>query len=345
MSAFNTPLGKKTLSQLSEILEKPRKVNIVTHFNPDGDAMGSTLGLAHYLQKKKHKVQIITPNPWPAFIDWMPGLNMAMDFEHHEKKSTKVLKEAEVVFCLDFNHPSRVGKQMEDTLKGLNSTIVVIDHHQQPDSFAKFLFSDTSASSTCEMIYQFIEALGDIHFLDEQISTCLYTGIMTDTGSFRFSSTGAHTHQIAAQLLIHGCKHEEIHSHIFDNNSVNRMQLLGFCLSEKMTVLPDLHAAFISLRKDELERFHYHKGDTEGVVNYPLSIQGVGLSALFIEKEEDIKISFRSRGSLDVNKLARELFNGGGHINAAGANTDMSMDEAISTFVQALHQNREGNSK
>jgi phosphoesterase RecJ-like protein len=341
MSVFQSSEGKKTLALLSEFMSSPRKVVIVTHFNPDGDAMGSTLGLAHFLKKKKHKVQIITPNPWPGFIDWMPGLGMAVDFEHHEKKSRKNMSDAEIVFCLDFNHPARVGPLMEGALRGIKAPMVVIDHHQQPDTFARYLFSDTTASSTCEMVFQYISAMGEEALVDEAISSCLYTGMMTDTGSFRFASTTPATHLIAAELLQRGCKHDEIHSHIFDNNSVGRMQLLGFCLSEKMMVLPELHAAFISLRKDELERFHYRKGDTEGVVNYPLSIEGIRLSALFIEREEEIKISFRSRGDIDVNKLARALFKGGGHINAAGANTDLSMDEAISAFVQALHQNRE----
>jgi len=345
MSVFETSEGKKTLELLNTFMSSQKKVVIVTHFNPDGDAMGSTLGLAHYLKKKKHKVQIVTPNPWPGFIDWMPGLGMAVDFEHHEKKSRKNLSDADLVFCLDFNHPSRVGAVMEGAMKSVKKPMVVIDHHQQPDKFAKYLFSDTGASSTCEMIFQYISAQGDENLVDEAISTCLYTGMMTDTGSFRYASTSPSTHLIAAELLQRGCRHDEVHAHIYDNNSASRLQLLGFCLSEKMEVMPDFHAAFISLRKDELERFQFRKGDTEGIVNYPLSISGVNLSALFIEREDEIKISSRSRGHIDVNQLARELFQGGGHINAAGANTGMSMDEAISSFVQALHKNRDKQGK
>jgi phosphoesterase RecJ-like protein len=341
MSVFETIEGKKTLARLSAFLSGPKKVVIVTHYNPDGDAMGSTLALAHYLKKKKHKVQIITPNPWPDFLNWLPGLAMVVDFENHEKKSRKNLSDAEVVFWLDFNQVSRVGPTMEGALKAVKCPVVLIDHHQQPDTGVQYLFSDTKASSTCELVFNYISAQTEEDLVDEKIATCIYTGMMTDTGSFRFASTTPNTHLIAAELILRGCKHDEVHGRIFDTNTANRLQLLGFCLSEKMMVLPDLQTAFISLRKDELDRFHAQKGDTEGVVNYPLSIQGIKLSALFIERDEDIKISFRSKGNIDVNKLARELFQGGGHINAAGANTDLSLDEAISAFINALHQKRE----
>jgi phosphoesterase RecJ-like protein len=330
-------LNGKEIEQIKELLSQKKKIVITTHYNPDGDAMGSSLGLYHYLKSKKHNVCVITPNIWPSFLDWMPGSEHCLAGDNHLKKANRLIEDADIIFTLDYNSLKRTN-ELADIIGSANGLKIMIDHHIQPESYANFTYSDVQASSTCEMIYEFISAIDSNMNIGKECAECLYTGIMTDTGSFKYSSTTSKTHQVVAHLIEQGARNTYIHHKLFDTNSYERMRLLGYCLSEKLTLLNDYHTAFIALTAEDLERFHYKKGDTEGIVNYALSIGEINFSAIFIEREDEIKISFRSKGSFDVNSFARNHFEGGGHHNAAGGKGANNMDETIMKFIQLLPQ-------
>ena len=321
------------LNQLKSFLSEPRKVVITTHKGPDGDAMGSSLALYNYLLKKGHSVHVITPNDYPIFLKWMKGEEYVIEYCFHEEKAKKITESAELIFCLDFNTLSRIDTYAP-IVERSNALKVLIDHHQQPDTF-DFNFSDASASSTAQLIFEFLELLDDTEEIDQDIAECLYAGIMTDTGNFRFNSVCSKTHQVVSFLIEKGARNDWVYDKIHDNNSVNRLKLLGYCLSEKMEVLSDLGVSIITLTQKELQRFNFKKGDTEGVVNYALSIEGVNVAAFMVERDGIIKISFRSKGDISVNQLARDHFNGGGHINAAGGSAS-TMQEAITTFKRNI---------
>lgn len=330
-------MDKEQIARLKSFLKTPRNIIIIGHRNPDGDAVGSTLALFHYLIKKGHKAQVVMPNDFPDFLKWMPGANSILLFEKDPVKLKSIIENAELIFTLDFNSLSRVGDEMQKVLEGLNIPFALIDHHQQPGDYAAYFYSDVNSCSTAQMVYHFIEMLGDITLLDKDISTCIYTGIMTDTGSFRFSSTTATTHRVAAHLIEKGIDNAAIHQAVFDNNSPDRMQLLGIAL-QNLTILKDFNTAYITLTQNQLDKHNFLKGDTEGFVNYGLSVKNIKFAAIFIEnKQEQItKISFRSIGSFDVNQFARKYFDGGGHINAAGAKSNLSLEETVKYFISKL---------
>tara|TARA_B100001989_G_C24525085_1_gene458169 strand:- start:476 stop:1474 length:999 start_codon:yes stop_codon:yes gene_type:complete len=321
------------LNKLKSFLSETRKVVITTHKGPDGDAMGSSLALYNYLLKKGHSVHVITPNDYPSFLKWMKGEEYVIEYCFHEEKAKKITESAELIFCLDFNTLSRIDTYAP-IVERSNALKVLIDHHQQPDTF-DFNFSDASASSTAQLIFEFLELLDDTEEIDQDIAECLYAGIMTDTGNFRFNSVCSKTHQVVSFLIEKGARNDWVYDKIHDNNSVNRLKLLGYCLSEKMEVLSDLGVSIITLTQKELQRFNFKKGDTEGVVNYALSIEGVNVAAFMVERDGIIKISFRSKGDISVNQLARDHFNGGGHINAAGGSAS-TMQEAIIKFKRNI---------
>ena len=321
------------LNQLKSFLSETRKVVITTHKGPDGDAMGSSLALFNYLLKKGHSVHVITPNDYPSFLKWMKGEEYVIEYCFHEEKAKKITESAELIFCLDFNTLSRIDTYAP-IVERSNALKVLIDHHQQPDTF-DFNFSDASASSTAQLIFEFLELLDDTEEIDQDIAECLYAGIMTDTGNFRFNSVCSKTHQVVSFLIEKGARNDWVYDKIHDNNSVNRLKLLGYCLSEKMEVLSDLGVSIITLTQKELQRFNFKKGDTEGVVNYALSIEGINVAAFMVERDGIIKISFRSKGDISVNQLARDHFNGGGHINAAGGSAS-TMQEAITKFKRNI---------
>jgi bifunctional oligoribonuclease and PAP phosphatase NrnA len=327
------------IKKVEALLIEPRKIVIVTHKNPDGDAIGSSLALYHYLKLKGHSVNVIVPNEYPQNLKWLTGNQKVVIFEGHVKKASTIIKEAQVIFCLDFNSLKRID-EMGDVIASTEAIKIIIDHHLQPDDFADIVFSEPAASSTAQMIYNFIEALGDVKLLNADISNAIYMGIMTDTGSFRFPTVTARTHHVLAHLIESGATNYVVHDKVFDTNRENRLRLLGYCLSEKMKVFEEFHAALITLTKEELKRFQYNKGDTEGFVNYPLSIQGIQMAAFFTEGDDSIRMSFRSKGSFSVNELARTHFEGGGHRNAAGGTSYLSMDETISKFITLLPQYR-----
>lgn len=323
---------------LSELLSTPKRIAIIPHRSPDGDAMGSTLALYHFLLKLDHQATVISPNEFPVFLDWLPSAETVLVYENDKENTTKILQEAELIFTLDFNALHRTG-EMEHVLNKLKAVFIMIDHHQSPDDFAKFTYSDTSFGSTCEMIYNFILQLGKKELIDKTIANCIYTGILTDSGSFRFPKTTGTTHRIIADLIDLGAENTTIPTLLFDNNSYDRLQLLGRAL-QNMKVFPEYKTTYISLSQEELDAFHYVKGDTEGIVNYGLTIKGIVFAAIFIEHKDEniIKISFRSQGDFDVNQFARAHFNGGGHINAAGGKSNLSLKDTIAKFEQLITQ-------
>lgn len=320
------------------LLATPKKIAIIPHRGPDGDAMGSTLGLYHFLLKNNHQPTVIAPNDFPDFLAWLPGSETVKIFEKDTENCTKILEEAELIFTLDFNAFHRTG-EMEHTLAKLTAPFIMIDHHQKPDDYAAYMYSDTSFGSTCEMVYNFISFLGKKEDLDKTIATCIYTGILTDSGSFRFPGTTGNTHRIIAELIDLGVENTQIPVLLFDNSSYSRLQLLGRAL-QNMKVLEEHKTSYTTLTQAELDSFDYVKGDTEGIVNYGLSIKGIVFTAIFIENKDEkiIKISFRSQGGLDVNQFARDHFNGGGHSNAAGGRSDVSMEETVKKFEDLVNK-------
>ncbi|GAA4079977.1 bifunctional oligoribonuclease/PAP phosphatase NrnA [Flavobacterium cheonanense] len=329
-------MNEKDILAIQELLASPKKIAIIPHRSPDGDAMGSTLGLYHFLLKLNHKPVVIAPNEFPEFLAWLPSSETVLVYENDRVNCTKILNDAELVFTLDFNALHRTG-EMEQVLSKLSAPMIMIDHHQLPDSYATFTYSDTSFGSTCEMIYNFIGYLNQKALIDKTIATCLYTGILTDSGGFRFPKTTGTTHRIVAEFIDLGVENTEIPNLLFDNNSYDRLQLLGRAL-QNMKVLFDKKTSYISLSQKELDEFKYVKGDTEGIVNYGLTIKGIVFAAIFIEHRDEniIKISFRSQGDFDVNQFARDHFSGGGHINAAGGKSYDSLANTIKKFEQII---------
>jgi len=327
---------KEHILDIKQLLSAPKHIVIVPHKNPDGDALGSSLGLYHYLVSIGHQVTVISPNDYPLFLKWLPGNDAILNFELQNELALDHIEKAEVLFTLDFNALHRAGA-MEIPLQKSTAIKVLIDHHQQPDDFATYIYSDVNICSTSQMIYHFFEMLNDTHSITPEIANCLYTGIMTDTGSFRFPSTTSTTHRVIADLIDKGANNSEIHNQIYDTNSYNRLQLLGRALNN-LNVIPELNTAYIKLSQNDLNEFNFKKGDTEGVVNYALSVEGINFAAIFIEhpREGIVKISFRSKGEFDTNTFARNHFNGGGHVNASGGRSDLPLDETVDKFISIL---------
>jgi phosphoesterase RecJ-like protein len=326
----------KGIKDLKVFLETPKNIVIVGHRNPDGDAMGATLGLKHYLDKKGHQSTVVVPNEYPDFLHWLPGSENTYRFDWQNSQAQRAIGASEIIFLLDFNALHRVGADMQNTLELYPNDFVMIDHHQQPDD-VKYMYSDVEICSTCQMVYQFIDMNEDLDLIDAEIATCLYTGIMTDTGSFRFKSTTSTTHRIIADLIDKGAQNDIIHNKVFDANSYGRLLLLGQALSN-LQIFPSFKSAIITLTEAEKNKFDFQKGDTEGVVNYALSLKGIIFAAIFIEDAEQkiIKISFRSKGNFSVNQFSRNHFNGGGHDNAAGGKFDGDMEDTIKYFKDLL---------
>ncbi|WAC03303.1 bifunctional oligoribonuclease/PAP phosphatase NrnA [Lacinutrix neustonica] len=329
-------MSTQDITEIKSLLSTPKKIAIIPHKNPDGDAIGSTLGLLHYLLKLNHEAVIIAPNDYPDFLKWLPKENTILKHETDKEATEVFIMEADILFTLDFNALHRTG-HMETVLEQSPAVKIMIDHHQQPDDYANYMFSDVSMSSTCEMVYHFLEKLEALEDIDGAIATCLYVGIMTDTGSFRFRSTTSTTHRIIADLIDKGADNTQIHNNVYDTNSYNRLQLLGCALSN-LKVLPEFRTAYITLSQEELQKLDYKKGDTEGFVNYALSLNDAILAAIFIEDKNQgiIKISLRSKGDFSVNELSRAHFEGGGHTNAAGGKSDTTLSQTVEKFISIL---------
>jgi phosphoesterase RecJ-like protein len=328
---------KDSPQKLKKALKNSQKIAIVTHWSPDGDAMGSSLGLYHFLTALGKKASVIVPNAYPDFLHWLPGNRQVLIFEEQEAKCTRLLNQADLIFTLDFNSYKRLEK-LGTVLQATSAPKVLIDHHQEPERYASYYFHDVKACSTCELIYEFIAALGQKKLIDKKIAACLYTGLMTDTGSFRYPSVTHKTHLILSELLKTGIVPSEIHSAVYDNYSLNRLKLLGFALNEKLRLISGYPVAYFTLTEKELARFDFQKGDTEGLVNYPFSIKGIRVCALFNESEGGVKISFRSKGKIDMNTFARKYFNGGGHVNAAGGKSHEGLAATERKFVELVKQ-------
>ena len=328
------------IDKIKRLLSDKRKIVIIPHKNPDGDAIGSSTALKYYLDNFNHNVDIISPNKFPEFLKWMDPNNIIKIFDEDEKYSQKII-DAELIFTLDFNNLVRISG-MKEYVEKSNAKIIMIDHHEEPSNYADFMYSEPKMSSTCEMIYHFIEKMGDVDKIDKNISRSLYAGIMTDTGSFKFPSTTELTHLVISNLLKTGISHSDIHNHIYDNNKFERVQLLSFALS-KIKIIENLNTCYISLSQKELNKFNYEKGDTEGIVNYGLSIKNIKFAVIFMENSNDnvIRISLRSRGDFDVNQFSKNIFGGGGHKNAAGAISKKSLDNTINYFLDSLKNYKE----
>lgn len=329
----------KPIQELYPLLNQPRKVVITTHQKPDADAMGSSLALKQFLQKLGHSVTVISPTNWAGWVNWMPGASEVIDFEKERQKAGNELDGAEWLFCLDFNIFHRT-KTMTEKLKQISCTKILIDHHQEPDT-ASFDYgaSNTAKSSTCEMIYDFIIESGHADKIDPSIAECIYAGVVGDTGSFRFSSTHPGVHRLVADLMTKGLEHMHVHDKLFDNFLENRLRFVGHVLMNRMEVFYEYNTALIAIPKSDLLKYEIKTGDTEGLVNYPQSIQGIKLVALVIDRDEERKWSFRSKGQFDCNTFARTYFEGGGHYNAAGGRSSDSLDKTVQRFKEVMKQN------
>ena len=328
----------EAINLLYPLLLEPRNIIITTHQKPDPDAMGSSLALYHWLNSFKHTVKVISPTNWAAFLNWMPGCDQVMDFESHQNEAQSLIKNADWIFCLDFNALNRT-KRMAALLEESTAQKILIDHHREPqlDVF-HWGVSDIQKSSTSEMIYDFICNSGYADRINDPIMKCLYAGVMGDTGSFRFSSATAGVHEMVASFKRNGLQHTEIHELIYDNYLENRYRFIGHILTNRLEVDYEMNTALIWVTKQDLLKYHIKTGDTEGLVNYPLGIQGIKLAALLIDRDEKRKWSFRSKGEFDCNTFARRHFNGGGHFNAAGGECDESLEQNLKQFKSALKE-------
>jgi phosphoesterase RecJ-like protein len=331
----------ENVTAFKALIDTPQEAVILTHFKPDADALGSSLGLARYLIKKGHNVQVITPSDYPDFISWMPGNKDVLVYNpDKQQKVAQLINQATLIFCLDFSSLHRINDLGEMVAKAPGKKVLV-DHHLEPEHFADFEHWDGKAASTAELIYTLIDELGDRNYLDADIANCLYAGIMTDTGGFRHSNTNYNVFRIAGELVSAGADPSQVSKLIYDTNSIERLRLMGYVLGQKLQILPEYRTAFIVLSADELKRYSSQTGDTEGLVNYGLSVKGVKLSVMISERRENIKLSFRSLGNFSVNDLARLHFSGGGHRNAAGGQTELSLEQTLQKFLSLLPQYKE----
>lgn len=317
------------------LLSEPKKIFITTHHKPDGDAIGSMLALAHYLSLKGHDVIAASPGDLPDFLNWMPGVNDLLNYEFAKQPVLDAIKDADLIFGLDFNHFGRT-KHLEQALQEATQPKILIDHHLDPADVWDYGMSQPEKSSTCEMVYDFINMAGDNNLINIDIAECIYTGTLTDTGSFRFPVTTGDTHAMVADLMKKGLKHSKIHEYVYDSWSIRRMQLVGYVLLEKMEIFPELKAGLITLSKKDMKLFDIASGDTEGLVNYPLSIAGIRFATMITERGDEVKMSFRSKGDFDVRSFANKYFNGGGHFNASGGRSTESFTDTVTRFKEIL---------
>lgn len=331
----------ENIQEFKKYLNTPRNAVLLTHFKPDADALGSALGLWQYLRKKGHSAKVITPSDYPDFISWMPGNKDVLVFQKDKpEKARQFIKDADLIFCLDFSCLNRIN-DLGEIVRNSTTKKVLIDHHLEPEKFADFEQWDGSAASTAELVFKLIEELGDKKLIDADIAECLYAGIMTDTGGFRHANTTHEVLKIASELVEYGADPYKVSKLIYDTNTIERLRLMGFVLSEKLQVLPEYRTAYVALTADELKRFGSQTGDTEGLVNYGLSVKGIRLSVLITDRKENIKLSLRSLGSFSVNDMARAHFNGGGHRNAAGGQTTLTLEQTVKKFLEILPQYKE----
>ncbi len=325
----------ENLSALKAILSSSKRIVITTHHKPDGDAMGSSLGLYHYLKLKGHEVTVITPSDYAYFLQWMPGNEHVLVYTEHLEETANIIANAELIFCLDFNHLGRI-YELGALVEKSAAVKVMIDHHLAPQGFDDYRLWSTKACATAELVLDFIELMGDKALLTKEIATCLYAGIMTDSGSFRFPSTTSSLHRKVADLIEAGANNSHIHEQVYDTFTESRLRFLGFCLKDKLEIYHEYNTALIYLNKEELERYKITTGDTEGVVNYALAIAGIKFAAFIVERKDLVKLSFRSKGEFPANEFAQKYFEGGGHRNAAGGQSKEPLDAVVHKFKSIL---------
>jgi len=332
---MNQRFQVRLIAPVKILFQSQKKIVITTHHHPDGDAIGSALGLYNYLIQRDQQVSVITPNEYPAYLKWMNGDKQVIVYDENIAEGDKRIAEAEIIFCLDFNRLNRIDK-MEDKVRRSKAVKILIDHHLEPENAFDHVFSFTDSCATCELIYEFIVAMEDQSLINSHVADCLYAGIMTDTQSFSLATMKADTHRTVAKLMEAGADNYKIHELIYDTNTEDRLRLLGLCLKDKLVVVPQYKTCYITLTQEELDHYHYQTGDTEGVVNYALSINGVKLAAFFTPRDNGVKMSFRSKDNFSAKDLAEKYFEGGGHKYAAGGKSDLSLEETVKKFLSIL---------
>lgn len=331
----------KPISKLYPLLLQPAKVVITMHQKPDADAMGSALGLYHFLLKLGHEVTVISPTNWAGWLNWMPGCKKVINFENNKQKADEILKAAGYLFCLDFNIFHRT-KNLAPKLSEANCIKILIDHHEEPDTASfDFGISNAAKSSASEMVYDLIVESGNANLIDADIAECIYAGVVSDTGSFRFAATTASVHEMVAKLKQTGFNHSKVYNNLFDNFMENRLRFIGHILTNRLEFLYEYNAALIHVSKQDLIKYEIKTGDTEGIVNLPQAVQDIKLVGMVVDRDEERKWSFRSKGDFDCNTFARKYFNGGGHFNASGGNAKDSLSETIERFKLALKENEQ----
>lgn len=329
--------GEKNL----QLLAQPKNIAITTHHKPDGDALGSSLGLYHWLKAKGHQVNIVLSSDFPSFLDWMPGREDVIVYPNAATRAASLIQQADIIFCLDYSALSRTNI-LEPILRAATGQKWMIDHHLDPEDFASLCYWDATAAATAQLVYTFISDVNqDKNSITAEIATCLYAGIMTDTGSFRFRSTTAEVHLIISKLIEAGARNWEIHEQVYNSSTENRLKFLGYCLLNCLEVIPEYNTAIFAVTKEDLERFQVSTGDTEGLVNYALSVKGIRLAALFIDRTELIKLSLRSTGEIPCNEICKKYFNGGGHLNASGGSSTEGLSQAVNKFKSVLPEYKE----
>jgi phosphoesterase RecJ-like protein len=323
------------IESLRLLLNKPQHIVITTHHKPDGDALGSSLALYHYFTRKGHKATVVSPTDYPDFLHWMPGENTVINYELEPHRSTKLISEAALIVCLDFNKLYRIN-ELGAIIDAATAPKLLIDHHPEPDSFADFNLHRITACSTCELVYDFILLMDDEQYINTEIATCLYTGILTDTDRFRVPTTTPHVHRITARLLEFGVDMTNVYQHIYETYPEYKLRFFGFCINERMDIIPELQTGIIAIDAADLRQFGIKTGDTEGLVNFPLQLKDVRLAAIIIERPDQVKLSFRSKGNVDVNALARDHFEGGGHKNASGGKSALNVQETKQNLIAIL---------
>ena len=330
----------RNIEGFKKLISEPKEIIITTHHKPDADALGSSLGLAGYLTKKGHNVTVVSPTDYPEFLKWMHGEDGVVNYEETDPEEIRSrLNEAEIIFCLDFSSLDRINDLGEMVRESRKSTKVLIDHHLAPERFADFELWDVKASATAELVFELMaDYLDDESEIDGHIAECLYAGIMTDTGSYRNNNTSAKAHRISGRLIELGADAYKVGKLIYDNNSLDRLKFIGFALNERLTVNLELSTAYFAISAKDLQRFSSKTGDTEGLVNYALSLKGIKLAAVIIDRTVAVKMSFRSVGDFSVNEFARKHFEGGGHKNAAGGKSDLNLDDTVKKFENAISE-------
>ncbi|WP_257668999.1 DHH family phosphoesterase [Parapedobacter tibetensis] len=330
-----------TPETLKKELNAPKHIVVTTHHKPDGDALGSSLAIYHWLKAKGHVVYVIVPSDFPIFFDWLPGRQDVKIYMEDKSANDALIADADMIFCLDFNGLARINA-MEQAVRSAAGTKIMIDHHLEPEGFDDYRHWDSGAAASAQLVYDFIvDVMDDHQAITLDMATCLYTGIMTDTGSFRFRTTTSSVHSIVADLITLGAKNWEIHEHVYNSFSENHLKFLGFCLLNRLEVLHEYHTALFSISRQDLNRFQTTTGDTEGLVNYALAISGMKLAALIIDRTEQVKLSLRSVGDFPCNEVCKKYFNGGGHRNASGGNSNEPLDKVVEQFKSILPEYKE----